>query len=334
MNDETQPGNKAVAPRDGDGADAPEPARLVRRASEEVRAALAVLGDPMTRRESALVHLARAWELLARAKGQTGDEAGDLAAWIRKTRLQELPQRRRERMAADAARIVELTASDETPASDQLPTRRRLRAHAAGLGDILAATALGLDGWSLERQRAERWARRAIISLFVLVPILAYGWLVVRESGPGKWRGVYFPYDNFNGVPVVRRDKDIAFNWGRRRPMVNIPADNFSVPWDSCLEIDSPTRAAFQLVSNNGSRLYIDGNLAVDNWNNKGRRTRGAWYDLTGGTHHLRVEYREHYKTALVYLLATFDDDPPRSIPAEMLSYPGDDAFETRPCTR
>lgn len=334
MHDETQPASEGLDSRDGNDAEAPTPAWLVHRAREEVDAALAVLGDPMTRPASALVHLLRAWELVARADGNDRFDADDLVSWIRTRGLRQLGERRRARTAATAARIVELAASDDAPAPEAVPTRRRLRAHAVTLKDIVAATALDLDGWSLRNQRIERWARRAIIALFVLVPILAYGWLVARESGPGKWRGAYFPYDNFNGVPVVRRDDDIAFNWGRRRPMVNIPADNFSVRWDSCLEIHSPTRAAFQLISNNDSRLYIDGNLAVDNWNNKGRRTRGSWYDLTSGTHHLRVEYRERYKHALMYLLATFDDDPPRRIPDDMLTYPGDDAFDARPCSQ
>jgi len=281
---------------------------LISRARRELAAACAVLGDPLARTRSCTVHFRRAWLLFTRAGGEVSSSTEPLAAWIRE--------------------------SDDAAEPPEQPNARALRRHARALDHALRSYEQELDGWPARRQNQVRWLRRAVIALFVIVPLALLAAMWWRDARPGRWRGAYYPYDNFNGVPVVRRDKDVSFNWGRGRPRPQIPPDLFSVRWETCLDVGKREKAAFQLISNNGSRLYIDGDLVVDNWDNPKTRARGGYYDLSKGSHHLRVDYRELRRTAQVQLLATFDDDPPRPIPASVLRYPGDELTEGNPCTR
>jgi len=305
---------------------------LVRRARQELAAGLAVLGDPMTRPESARIHFARAWQLHARAHGARPESPAELARWLRADGvLPRLRARRREAVVTVATCILVSEAGDRDSAT-RAPTRQQLRAQAHVLGEALRTAEREFDGLTRHRQKTLRWARRAVIATFAAVLLIAYAALLWRASRPGKWRAAYFPEPGFGGEPISRRDREIAFNWGKRSPLPGIPADDFSVRWDTCLDLDAPTRAAFQLISNNDSRLFIDGELAVDNWNNKGHRSRGSWHELDAGSHHLRVEYRERNRHAQVYFRATFDDDPPRSIPSSMLHYPGGDPLQANPC--
>jgi hypothetical protein len=54
--------------------------------------------------------------------------------------------------------------------------------------------------------------------------------------------------------------------------MDTIPADRFSVRWDSCLTLDVAQEVAFQLTSDDGSRLFIDGKQTIDNWGSTASR--------------------------------------------------------------
>ena len=95
------------------------------------------------------------------------------------------------------------------------------------------------------------------------------------------------------------------------------------------------------LVSDNGSRLFIDGEERIDNWAPRRPtvtpRSRigvaGATVPLEAGVHHLRVEYFEDRDAAQLHLTASFDEEtPPAPIPAERLIFPGLEFDESDPC--
>jgi hypothetical protein len=88
----------------------------------------------------------------------------------------------------------------------------------------------------------------------------------------------------------------------------------------------------FQLVSDDGSRLYIDGKLALDNWGKHTVEARGATIALAPGEHHLRVDYVEHTDEASVALLASLDGGPPAAIPRSMLRAPATGDDDGAPC--
>ncbi len=140
------------------------------------------------------------------------------------------------------------------------------------------------------------------------------------------------PWVDLWGGSEGRRDGDVKFDWGRKGPFTNFAEDEFSARWDTCLTLDADASVAFELVSDDGSRLFIDGSRVVENWGTHGRRARGKRVELEAGVHHLLVEYFEKRSSALVTLTASFAGEVPEPIPTRMLTHPLPDADESDPC--
>lgn len=162
----------------------------------------------------------------------------------------------------------------------------------------------------------------------LLLPALIY-LLAVREPPP-RWRATYFDNQGLEGQGIVRQERNVNHDWERGGPLEGI-TDNFSARWDSCLILERAQSVAFQLTSDDGSRLFINGQPVIDIWKVHIRSlTRGIDVPLQAGVHHLRVEYYERVSVASVALAASFDDERPRRIAPERLRYPDED--QQHPC--
>src|SRR5581483_11219968 len=107
------------------------------------------------------------------------------------------------------------------------------------------------------------------------------------------WYGEYFANRDLVGVPVfVRDDFDINFDWGNSAPAPNFPADNFSVRWTRGVPLP-PGPYRFHTLADDGVRVYVDGALVINDWQNGGLRENIGERNLLGGNHSLRVEYYE-----------------------------------------
>jgi PA14 domain len=117
-------------------------------------------------------------------------------------------------------------------------------------------------------------------------------WWEVVQSYP-DWKGEYFSNMNLSGSPALtRNDKNIDFNWGAGAPAPGLPADNFSVRWTRQFPFPADTYH-FYMEVDDGARLWVDGNLIIDQWHD-GYGSYAADVPLTGGNHSLRVEMYEH----------------------------------------
>jgi hypothetical protein len=116
------------------------------------------------------------------------------------------------------------------------------------------------------------------------------------------WRGEYFENSALIGFPtVVRNDLDVDFDWGYDAPATTLPADGFSVRWTRT-EVFEEGLYRFYATIDDGVRLYVDGDLIIDDWREERRREITADRRLKAGEHSLRVEYYEHSGLALVHL--------------------------------
>lgn len=90
-------------------------------------------------------------------------------------------------------------------------------------------------------------------------------------------------------------------DWGVQSPFPTVKEDNFSAVFQGYLHIPETRVYTFQLVSDDGSRLYIDGRLFLDGWGPQ-------IYDGTStillqrGFHEITVNYVEHEVHASVRL--------------------------------
>lgn len=81
--------------------------------------------------------------------------------------------------------------------------------------------------------------------------------------------GEYYNSTNLTGTPNTRTDTSIDFNWGTGAPGVTgIGSDNFSIDWNGYVRAEETGTYFFQTESDDGVRLWVDGNLVIDNWTN------------------------------------------------------------------
>ena len=121
---------------------------------------------------------------------------------------------------------------------------------------------------------------------------LQVGW--EKTSGGAAWRGDYYANRTLSGSPVLtRHDAAIDFDWGTGSPDPKVPADNFSVRWTRTLGFEAGTYR-FYASCDDGVRIYVDGRLVVDAWQNqKLPNTRSGDIALGAGQHTIVVEYYE-----------------------------------------
>jgi len=116
------------------------------------------------------------------------------------------------------------------------------------------------------------------------------------------WRGEYYNNPNLSGAPVlIRNDVSINFDWGAGSPGPGVPADNFSARWSRDLHFPAGNYRFYVRVDD-GVRLWVDGNLVVDQWRDSAPTTYSADVNLTDGAHSLRMEYYERGGGALAQL--------------------------------
>ena len=116
------------------------------------------------------------------------------------------------------------------------------------------------------------------------------------------WRGEYFASVNPNGQPaLIRNDNEIDFNWGSGSPAPGLPADNFSVRWTRQAEFDTATYR-FYLTVDDGARVWVDGQIVLDEWHDGSVREVYADYPLARGEHAVQVDFYEHAGGAQVKL--------------------------------
>ena len=126
-------------------------------------------------------------------------------------------------------------------------------------------------------------------------------WERLQASYP-DWKGEYFNNPNLAGSPtLVRNDPWVDFNWGSGSPGPNIPSDNFSARWTRTWRFETGDYRLYLKVDD-GARLWMDGQLLIDQWHDSGPTTYVAERHLDAGDHRLQLEYYERVSGAEVHL--------------------------------
>src|SRR5262245_39364580 len=133
--------------------------------------------------------------------------------------------------------------------------------------------------------------RTALLILTALLVIFAAIRLLLH-AGEGL-RGQYFPDPDLSGRPAaaaIDRELSIATvfeRWRARPPAV------FSVQWSGYLHVENAGPYTFWLTSDDGSRLYVDGKLVVQNDGIHAAQTQTGALELTEGPHDILLQYRQ-----------------------------------------
>ena len=115
------------------------------------------------------------------------------------------------------------------------------------------------------------------------------------------WRGQYYNNKTLDesGLVITRNDTAVDFQWGLGSPASGIPVDNFSVRWSRTINFEQ-NRYRFYATVDDGVRIYIDGNLLLNDWQDKSVRTVSAATNLSASDHIIIIEYYENESDAQI----------------------------------
>jgi beta-glucosidase len=116
------------------------------------------------------------------------------------------------------------------------------------------------------------------------------------NSGSGSGlKAEYFNNRELKGNPVlVRTDAEVNFDWGTLSPAAELTPQEFSVRWTGKLSPPVSGKYSLGFSGNGWIRIYLDGQLLVEELKNRRTKTVTREVDLQAGRDYdLRFEYQE-----------------------------------------
>jgi beta-glucosidase len=140
---------------------------------------------------------------------------------------------------------------------------------------------------------------------YVVVPTTALSTTDTAGRTVRGLRGEYFDNNRLNAAPrIVRTDARVDFGWTLNSPGRGIPFDWYSVRWTGKVTAPSSGVRRIGVEGNDGYRLYLDGKLAIDNWEKRSYGNRLATVNWPAGSaHDVRLEFFESTGNARVKLV-------------------------------
>jgi hypothetical protein len=125
---------------------------------------------------------------------------------------------------------------------------------------------------------------------------------------------------HFATLVLTRIDSTINFNWSGS-PASGVKSDNFSVRWTGRVEAPVSGTYRFSTVSDDGIRVWVNGQLVINNWTDHPSTTNtSAAISLTAGTRYtLKVEYYEHTGNTVARLQWSYPGQATQVIPQSRL---------------
>jgi hypothetical protein len=134
-------------------------------------------------------------------------------------------------------------------------------------------------------------------------------------------RGDYYTNEDLAGAPVmVRKDRAVNFDWDIGAPMELAQPDQFSVRWTGEIQAQFTEPYTLYVESDDGTRVWLDGNLVMDDWVDRFDGQSQAKVNLVAGQKHaLRIEYYQAQGVAHARLLWSSPSTPKRPVPQSQL---------------
>ena len=129
--------------------------------------------------------------------------------------------------------------------------------------------------------------------------------------------GQYFNNQDFTGTTQTRVDGTVNFDWGTAAPVSGFGVDTFSARWTGELETQFSGTYTFYTTSDDGVRLWVNGQQVINNWTNHAPTENSGTISLSAGQRYsIRLEYYEagHMMYTHEPSLVKFKDDLARFI--------------------
>jgi PA14 domain-containing protein/K319-like protein len=126
---------------------------------------------------------------------------------------------------------------------------------------------------------------------------------------------------HFGTLVVTRVDPTVNFTWGTGSPAPGVTADQFSARWTGRVQAPVTGSYKFSTVSDDGIRLWVNGQLVVNNWTDHAATTNtSASISLTSGaTYTITLEFYEKAGDATAKLQWSYTGQSLQVIPQSRL---------------
>ena len=164
-----------------------------------------------------------------------------------------------------------------------------VRALEAPATQVLGSTTYEFVSWSDGGARAHNISTPAANTTYTATYRVATG-----GTGTGL-SATYFNNVDFTGTTVTRTDPTVNFAWGTGSPSSSIGADTFSARWTGQVEAQFTGTYTFYTQSDDGVRLWVNGQQLVNNWTAHPTTENSGAIALTAGQRYdIRLEFFEN----------------------------------------
>lgn len=144
-------------------------------------------------------------------------------------------------------------------------------------------------------------------------------------------RGAYYGNLDFKELKLLTIDPNIDFAWKGGAPK-SVPVDHFSVRWTGQVMPRYSEQYTFYVLTDDGVRLWIDGQLLIDQWHDQPATEYSATIDLeTGRWYAIQLEYYERAGEATIKLSWSSRSQVKEAIPQSRLYSVRDERAQIEP---
>ncbi len=112
------------------------------------------------------------------------------------------------------------------------------------------------------------------------------------------FKACYYDNADFTNLKLTRADSAINFNWGQTSPDPLVSPDTFSASWLGAFTFNASTYE-FVATADDGIKLFIDGQIVIDQFHDQPATTYTKIIDLTAGEHIIKVFFYDNYGDAV-----------------------------------
>lgn len=163
---------------------------------------------------------------------------------------------------------------------------------------------------SPEYAGADRYDQYMLGEDILVAPVVEGG---VMGEVPAEWlsnggaaglKAEYFNNKDLSGTPVLTKtEQTVNFDWGMDKPYEEVNGDNFSARYTGKITNKSENDIVLVVRSDDGCRLYIDGELGIDSWVPQAATSLYSTITLKAGkTYSIKLEYYDGENHAVCQL--------------------------------
>ncbi len=139
----------------------------------------------------------------------------------------------------------------------------------------------------------------AIITALVGLAVLTTGLISANAQDDLPWTATYYTTRDLSGGSITQQEAVINYDWSTGAPREGIPADNFSVRWSRSDTFEAG-EYTFAARSDDGIRMYVDGELIIDEWTDRQFTWVAVQKNMAAGSHDIVVEFYEETGRAAI----------------------------------